>query len=149
MFVLGFDADGPGTVERTVRFAREHDLFSVQFLLLTPLPGSRWAEQIAQQGRLLHRDWAQYDGHHVCFRPARVSPYELQRWQMDGHAGFYSGRQVAERLVRGRLSAALVTLYARRINYRWQRRNRAYLGELRRLSERAFPAVATPLVAPI
>jgi radical SAM superfamily enzyme YgiQ (UPF0313 family) len=112
MFVLGFDDDGPGTLERTVAFAQQHDLFSVQFLILAPLPGSRTYHEMVADGRIILHDWSLYDTHHVVFRPRNVTPAELQRWQYVGHERFYS----------------------RRINHKWQKDNADYLETLVQLS---------------
>ena len=146
MFVFGFDTDGPGTLDRTLRFAREADLYSLQFLILTPFPGTRLGEEMAQAGRVLHHDWSKYDTHHVCFQPAQVTPAELQAWQMEGHRRFYSGRQFASRLLRRNWSGAMVSLYAARLNRSWQRRNAEYLDSLTKLSPHATlpPARLTP-----
>ncbi len=134
MFVLGFDDDGPGTMERTVAFAQEHDLFSVQFLILTPLPGSRTHREMSDQGRILLNDWSMYDTHHVVFRPRGVSAEELMRWQYVGHSRFYTRRQMLKRAWRRNWLGALLTAYARRINQRWQRDNAGYLETLHQLS---------------
>lgn len=144
MFVFGFDSDGPGTMERTVEFARRHQLFSVQFLLLTPLPGSRLGAEIKAAGRLLHEDWSQYDAHHVVFQPARITPRELQRWQTEGHRRFYSPGQIAGRLWRRDWAGVTVSLYAARLNISWQRRNAAYLRSLGRLDQRRPGRPAAP-----
>jgi len=134
MFVFGFDTDHFGTMRRTVDFARRHGLFSVQFLILTPLPGSRTYDEMASGGRILLDDWSLYDAHHVCFRPASVTPSELQQWQLEGHARFYTLGEAARRLLAGQLTGAILVLYARRINIQWQRTHGEYLGVLDRLS---------------
>ena len=134
MFVLGFDADVSGTGKRTVAFARKHRLFSIQLLILTPLPGSRTFDEFTSDDRILLHDWSLYDAHHVCFKPAQVTPAELQRWQMEGHSRFYTVTEAAKRLLTGELIGALLVMYARRINLRWQHNHRDYLDVLGRLS---------------
>jgi radical SAM superfamily enzyme YgiQ (UPF0313 family) len=134
MFVLGFDSDGPGTLERTVDYARELGLYSVQFLVLTPLPGTRLGDELEAAGRVLHHDWSKFDTLHVCFRPALVEPLELQRWQVEGHRRFYSLRHMAMHLRDRDWSGALVGLYAARMARRWQHRNQDYLGMLAQMS---------------
>jgi radical SAM superfamily enzyme YgiQ (UPF0313 family) len=130
MFVFGFDTDDARTMERTVAFAREHDLLSVQLLILTPLPGSRWAREMEETGRILHRDWSLYDTHHVVFRPAHVTRAELQRWQEEGHRRFYSPARVLRCLLRGRVFRAAVAFYALKMTRAWRKRHRDYLAAL-------------------
>jgi radical SAM superfamily enzyme YgiQ (UPF0313 family) len=43
------------------------DLSRAGYTVLTPLPGTPLYD--AQQGRLLERDWARYDMHHILFEP--------------------------------------------------------------------------------
>ena len=141
MFVMGFDTDGPDTMERTVKFAHERDLFSVQFLVLTPLPGSRFHKEMVEQGRILFTDWSLYDAHHVCFRPNHIHPAELQNWQVVGHDLFYSHRLALKHLLRGRFTGTALLYYARRINRGWRKQNRGYVDVLNRLP---FPLQGHP-----
>ncbi len=141
MFVFGFDGDRYDTMQRTVEFAQRHDLMSVQFLILTPFPGTRTYEQMKAESRLLTNDWARYDGHHVCFRPKNVTPVELQRWQQQGHKQFYSLRRFFAKLFTGNRHHALLSWYARGINQRWKKTNGEYLTWLQQLSK---PAMSKP-----
>ena len=56
MFVFGFEGDDWGTVEATVRFARQMKLTSVQLLILTPLPGSELYRSLHAAGRITSYD---------------------------------------------------------------------------------------------
>ncbi len=141
MFVFGFDTDSHDTMTRTVAFARKHRLFSVQFLILTPLPGSRTHREMEASGRIMLRDWSLYDAHHVCFRPDHVTPAELQRWQCEGHERFYSLGEAFRRLLRGRLWGVALVLYAHKLARDWRRNHAEYLGVLDRLST---PQIAGP-----
>ncbi len=143
MFIFGFDTDPSDVVPLTVAFARRHRIYSVQFMILTPLPGSRWGDEMEAEGRLLTHDWSLYDAHHVCFRPESATPSELQRWQMEGHDRFYAWREVPRRALAGDLAGVLLVLYARNLNRTWKRHNRAYLAWLEGVSRPAVrPEVA-------
>ncbi len=143
MFVFGFDADTPATVRSTVDFAIEQHIGSAQFMILTPLPGSEFHSAMERSGRIIDRTWSNYDAHHVTFRPAHFSPWDLQFAQIQAHARFYARGQVLARLLRGRVSAFLVGVYAHGLNRRWQRRERGYLRDLRR----AFPRRSATITA--
>ena len=52
MFVLGGDADDVGTVRETADFSVRHHLDTVQFLPLTPLPGTQQTDMLRREGRL-------------------------------------------------------------------------------------------------
>ncbi|HIE37644.1 MAG TPA: radical SAM protein [Anaerolineales bacterium] len=99
MFVLGADTDNLTTFQRTVDFALRNEIDTVQFLMLTPCPGTPFYERIVEQERLLTDDWNLYDGHHCVIRPALMSPYELQVGTIRAMARFYSARRAVWMIV--------------------------------------------------
>ncbi len=76
-FVLGFDHDRPDTFARTVQWIEANRLECATFHILTPYPGTPLFDQMAAEGRLLHRDWSRYDTAHVVFQPKHMTPDEL------------------------------------------------------------------------
>ena len=95
MFMFGEDHDTPDTPERTAAFAVEHRIDTVQFLILTPLPGTECYEQLAAADRLLHRDWDYYNGMFAVFQPKRMSALTLQSETYRAYKKFYSLRRTA------------------------------------------------------
>jgi radical SAM superfamily enzyme YgiQ (UPF0313 family) len=93
MFVLGSDMDDVTTFDQSVRFALENKIDTVQFLMLTPCPGTAFYERVVAERRLLSNDWSLYDGHHCVIQPARMTPYELQMGTYKAMAQFYSARR--------------------------------------------------------
>jgi radical SAM superfamily enzyme YgiQ (UPF0313 family) len=132
MFVTGSDADGVETVRATRRFATEEGIDSVQFLVLTPLPGTPVFEEMSNQGRLLTRDWSLYDAHHAVFQPARMSPHELTSETMNAMLRFYSPARILGLALRGKVRKFAFNLYGRRQVQRWRRANRSKLRAARR-----------------
>jgi radical SAM superfamily enzyme YgiQ (UPF0313 family) len=92
MFVLGADTDDLETFQRTVDFALQNEIDTVQFLMLTPCPGTPFYERMVAQDRLLTDDLSLYDGHHCVIQPVLMSPYELQMGTYQAMARFYSAR---------------------------------------------------------
>ncbi len=99
MFVLGCDADTPETIRATVDFALEHEIDTVQFLTITPLPGTDFYERMKAEGRILSSDWSLYDGHHALIQPAQMTPYELQMESMKAMLRFYAPRRAWRLLI--------------------------------------------------
>lgn len=130
MFVFGFDGDNWDTVEATVEFARKMKLTSAQLLLLTPLPGSDLYHRFLSENRITTFDWDRFDTHHVVFQPAHFSPFELQCAQVYGHTQLYALSGSLRKALAGEWVAAGLSLYARKINRKWQKVNQSYLGEL-------------------
>ena len=147
MFVFGFEGDDWNTVEATVRFAREMKLTSVQLLILTPLPGSELYQRLRAEGRITSFDWDRYDTHHVVYRPARFTPFELQCAQVYGHASLYGLSEGVRKLAAGRWVSAGLSFYAWKINRDWQKDNQAYLRELMAGREEFGSATDTALLA--
>jgi radical SAM superfamily enzyme YgiQ (UPF0313 family) len=115
MFVLGCDADTLDTIEATVRFAIQHGIDTVQFLTITPLPGTDFHAQMEAEGRILSDDWSLYDGHHVVIQPLNMTPYQLQVAAFRAMLRFYAPRRAWGLLldnVRGELPF-LARLFAR------------------------------------
>jgi radical SAM superfamily enzyme YgiQ (UPF0313 family) len=94
MFVLGADTDDKGIFDETVDFALENEIDTVQFLMLTPCPGTPFYERMVAEDRLLTDDVSLYDGHHCVVEPKQMSAYELQMGVVRAMARFYSVRHV-------------------------------------------------------
>jgi len=77
-FVLGFDHDRPDVFERTVAWIEAARLECATFHILTPYPGTPLFRTMEAEGRLLHRDWSQYDTAHAVFRPRHMTPEDLE-----------------------------------------------------------------------
>ncbi|MFQ6101300.1 MAG: B12-binding domain-containing radical SAM protein [Anaerolineae bacterium] len=99
MFVLGADTDDVETFQRTADFALRNEIDTVQFLMLTPCPGTPFYERMIAQGRLLTDDLTLYDGHHCVIQPALMSPYELQIGTYRAMVRFYSVRHALRLIV--------------------------------------------------
>ncbi|MDZ7342457.1 MAG: B12-binding domain-containing radical SAM protein [candidate division KSB1 bacterium] len=127
MFVFGFDTDTPATIQETIRFANRSDIGTVQFLILTPLPGSETFRKLKEEGRIKFFDWTLYDAHHAVFDARHLSIDELQRAQIKGHQSFYSLKLLLKRAIHFRWYQVLVGFYARRLNRIWKKRNRLWL----------------------
>jgi anaerobic magnesium-protoporphyrin IX monomethyl ester cyclase len=100
MFVLGSDADTLETTRATVDFAIKHRIDTVQFMTLTPLPGTDFYYRMKAEGRIVSGDWTLYDGHHALVEPANMSAYALQRASLQAMLRFYAPRRAWGMLVR-------------------------------------------------
>jgi radical SAM superfamily enzyme YgiQ (UPF0313 family) len=93
MFVLGSDDDSNETISSTLEFSERNRIDTIQFMVLTPLPGTKTYEDFEKQGRLLTKDWNLYDAHHAVFQPRNFSASELEKKTMQAMKGFYSVRR--------------------------------------------------------
>ena len=77
-FVFGMDEDDASVFDRTVAWAVSQGIETATFHILTPYPGTALHARLEAQGRILHRDWDLYDTRHAVFRPARMTPWQLE-----------------------------------------------------------------------
>lgn len=99
MFVFGSEEDHYQVIRDTVRFSRDLDLDSLQYLILTPIPGTPVYQELEAQNRIFYHDWSHYDGHHAVFQPRQLTAYELQYETIRAMKKFYSFPSVLKRLV--------------------------------------------------
>jgi len=129
MFVLGADTDTLKTIRDTASFARSLGIETVQFMMLTPIPGTPVFEELRRAGRLLHTRWQKYDGHHVVFRPALMSPQSLHLETLKAMGRFYSWSYILGNLSRLRFFYAALGLFGKRAVKKALREAREYLAE--------------------
>ena len=78
-FILGFDTDGPEVFEQVRDFITRTNLLGFQILILTPIPGTRAYERLAQEGRLREgRTWADYSTYQLNFTPKNMSREDFE-----------------------------------------------------------------------
>lgn len=142
MFVFGSDADTPESLRETVDFAIAHDIASVQFMVLTPLPGTRQTAKFEAAGRIFTRNWSLYDGHHVVFWPKNMDPLELQEAAIRSHHRFYRLRRWP--------ASPRYRMWGFLISHGWERvpDNMAYVRELRAFMATHEPPVPLPAAPP-
>ncbi|MBU4194190.1 MAG: B12-binding domain-containing radical SAM protein [Actinobacteria bacterium] len=132
MFVLGSDEDDRAAIRETVRFAKRTGIDTVQFLILTPLPGTEFYTEMCQQGRIIVDDWSKFSGHHVVFNPKLISPFRLQKEGTVRAMGkFYSIWQCWKLGLLFRWKDMAIRIYAHRTIAKWKARNREFTAELK------------------
>jgi radical SAM superfamily enzyme YgiQ (UPF0313 family) len=127
MFVLGADTDDVKTVRGTADFATGLGIDTVQFLILTPLPGTPFFHDMMESGRLLHRDWSYYDVQHVVFRPRLMSPATLQMETLRAMARFYSWRYIFSHLARLDFHYTAIGIFGKTAVHKALKASSAYL----------------------
>lgn len=127
MFVFGSDQDSTDTISETVRFAKKNDIETIQFLILTPLPGTKFFRDMEKEGRIITKDWSLYDAHHAVFQPKLMSYYELQAETMRATREFYSIGQIIKRAARLDLFNVSIKAYARGLAKKWIKNNQYFL----------------------
>jgi len=76
-FLFGFDEHDKNIFHETNEFAKEIGLDSIHAVIVIPFPGTKMYKTLDKEGRILTKDWSQYDGAHVVFEPKRMTRDEL------------------------------------------------------------------------
>jgi radical SAM superfamily enzyme YgiQ (UPF0313 family) len=76
-FIFGLDHDTRAVFADTIDLCNELAIDIPRFAIYTPYPGTAAFQRLDRDGRILHRRWRYYDTQHVVFRPAQMSPREL------------------------------------------------------------------------
>lgn len=61
-FTFGIMGETKETMNQTLDLAKDLDVDSVQFSITTPFPGTRYFEEMDKQGKILSKNWSDYDG---------------------------------------------------------------------------------------
>ena len=76
-FVFGLDDDDEGVFDRTYEFVQQAKLESPYFSILTPYPGTRLYQKLADEGRIIDHDWSNYNTNTVVYRPKGMTAQQL------------------------------------------------------------------------
>jgi radical SAM superfamily enzyme YgiQ (UPF0313 family) len=97
--VFGFDHDTPEIFKDTLDFLEKAGIQNATFNILTPFPGTPLFQKMEAEGRILTRDWRQYNSREdVVYQPKRMSVTELLAGFRYANERFYSLASIAKRL---------------------------------------------------
>ncbi|MFO8058947.1 MAG: radical SAM protein, partial [bacterium] len=141
MFVMGSDEDTVESIRSTTHFAKKNKIDTVQFMILTPIPGADQFKQVQEENRILTKDWGLYDGHHVVFQPKRMSAFELQVEAVKAQSKFYSMGQIMKSISKFDLLGVLLRAYGRRLQKKWASGNKYYYDIIKQMTTDAADRV--------
>jgi len=99
-FVFGYDEDSVESFDASVDFALRHKFYIAAFNHLTPFPGTPLYQSLEKEGRLLYDAWWLDDRYHynqIPFRPAKMTPEQIQHGCVQARARFYSWSSIWKR----------------------------------------------------
>ena len=132
MFVMGSDEDDKESIRETVRFSKKAGIDSVQYMILTPIPGSETYDEMCREQRIFSDDWSKFSGHHVVFWPTKMTPFQLQKEAgIKAMSKFYSVAQCWKLGFRFHWQEMAIRIYGHRTLMKWKDRNRYWLSELK------------------
>jgi len=102
-FTFGMDHDTPEVFMQTAQFAVEAAIDLPRFAIVTPFPGTALYSRLQSEERILTQNWELYDGQHVVFQPAQMSPQALYAGHERAWKHAYSLRSTARRFLGSRI----------------------------------------------
>lgn len=101
-FVFGFDNDDKEVFKAVTEFAYESNIDLPRYTLYTPYPGTPVFEKLKSEGRIIEKNWSLYDCQHAVFKPAQMSPEELEEGLHWAWRQSYSAWSILKRLAGSR-----------------------------------------------
>lgn len=129
MFVLDPRNDDAKVIQETYEFAVKNKISTVQFLNLTPLPGSDlWPKT---EKDLITRDWSKFDGHHVVLSTRKMTEIDMQIKTIKAMEKFYSLPRALKGFLTHGLTTGVFRLVGRSLVGKWTKDNKEFLDFLR------------------
>jgi len=97
--IFGNDFETKESLKITLERLNQLDVASASLGILVPYPGTRVAENLEKQNRILTKDWNMYDVHHLVFSPARFSPEEFIKEIQFIRKEFFAYRKIVSRTI--------------------------------------------------
>ncbi len=127
MFFFGEDNDKKESITETVKFCLKNKIESIQFLVLTPLPGTELYKKYDEEKKIHNYDWKFYDAQHVVHYPKNIHSYDLQKLVFNGMQKFYSFKRALNSILKLNVKQTFLTLYANRLITSFFRENKLYM----------------------
>lgn len=120
-FIFGTDHDDPSVFSDVLRFIEKTRLEAVIFSVLTPFPGTRVYHNLLKKDRILTTDWEKYDMNHVVFKPAKMTPDQLQEGFEWAYRKLYGYRSIVKRLFPFRRSGLFFSIQNYGFRQAWKK----------------------------
>lgn len=95
--IVGLDNDDRGIFRKTLRFLMDNRAFTLILNTPIPYPGTRLAQRLDTEGRLLHTNWSGYTQGSILYTPRRMSAGELEAGYWSLLDDFFSYPSIARR----------------------------------------------------
>jgi radical SAM superfamily enzyme YgiQ (UPF0313 family) len=96
--LLGLDNQTVDDCKRLIDFLGEIDLDLAEFTVLTPFPHTKAYDDLLRQGRIFDFDWDHYNAGQVVFRPALMTPDQLQEVYDYAWKSFYADESQEQKM---------------------------------------------------
>ena len=95
--VVGGEGDTLESIKKTKNFIEQNKICVPRFYILTPIPGTKFFEEMQADGRILSEDIYSFDGCKAEHQPKNMSPDELTKAYWDLYNALYSYKSIIKR----------------------------------------------------
>lgn len=88
-YIIGLAGDTLESVRQTIRYAKKLNTLVAQFTIGTPYPGTEFFEKIKQEGRLLEKDWQEFDTYNSVYQHENLGREELLALKEEAFVSYY------------------------------------------------------------
>ena len=106
-FMLGFDGDTKESLLKMPDYIEEIGVDIPRFAILTPYPNTPTYQRLDAEGRMISRDWNDYDSIHATFAPKHFTARELEEMLVSVSNECYTLKRIWRRAVRNRYGGLL------------------------------------------
>ena len=100
-FMIGFDGDTRESIMKMPDLIEEIGVDIPRFAILTPYPNKPIYERLSSEGRIISKDWNDYDCTHSTFTPKNLTVHELEELFLWVSKECYRFKRIAKRVAKG------------------------------------------------
>ena len=95
--VVGGEGDTAGSIRETAKFIEDNHIAVPRFYILTPIPGTKYYEDMKKQNRIYNTDMYSYNACEAVHIPKNMTPEELTKAYWDLYNKVYSMKCILKR----------------------------------------------------
>jgi len=99
LFMFGFDSDDINVFSDTLNFLKKAKIDSVEFSILTPLPGTPFYDKLKSDNRIIKDDWSKFGYDDVVFELLNFTEREFVDMMISFYNEYYSIFQIRDRII--------------------------------------------------
>ena len=97
--VVGGEGDTLQSIRDTKFFIEDNKITVPRFYILTPIPGTKFFKDMAEEGRIIREDIYSFDGREAVHLPKNMTPGELTAAYWDLYESLFTLRSILKRNV--------------------------------------------------
>lgn len=95
--VVGADGDTLESIKNTAKFISDNRIAVPRFYILTPIPGTKYFDEMQEQGRIYNHDIYSYNGCEAVHVPKNMTPEELTQAYWELYNDVYKMKNIIKR----------------------------------------------------